>query len=111
MDEITAEGLAQAKLALAGLFGAILFVFWRKPETPQRAAMILFIGVGNALVFATEATMLMGWAAGKFLGIEYIPSELLVGALLGLTGISVTKHILTFVENFDISKIKIGGKA
>lgn len=95
---ISAEAAGAAKVAAAGGFGASILIYLRHPGTLLRAAMLIAIGVGLALIFATPLA--------KWTGLSEIPAA----ALLGLLGKGIAEGLLRWVDAFDFGKILPGRK-
>lgn len=95
---ITAEAAGAAKVAAAGGFGASILIYLRHPGTLLRAAMLIAIGVGLALIFATPLA--------KWTGLSENPAA----ALLGLLGKGIAEGLLRWVDAFDFGKILPGRK-
>lgn len=95
---ISAEAAGAAKVAAAGGFGASILIYLRHPGTLLRAAMLIAIGVGLALIFATPLA--------KWTGLSENPAA----ALLGLLGKGIAEGLLRWVDAFDFGKILPGRK-
>lgn len=95
---ITAEAAGAAKVAAAGGFGASILIYLRHPGTLLRAAMLIAIGVGLALIFATPLA--------KWTGLSENPAA----ALLGLLGKGIAEGLLRWVDNLDFGKFLPGRK-
>lgn len=95
---ITAEAAGAAKVAAAGGFGSAIFVYLRHPGTMLKAGLVIGIGVGIALIFATPLA--------KWTGLSEIPAA----ALLGLLGKGIAEGLLRWVDAFDFGKILPGRK-
>lgn len=91
MAEFTPEAAEAARVAIAGGFGSLVTVYLRHPGTIIRAACMVCIGIGLAVVFTEIVAGLFGWPV--------IP----VAVVIGLCGKALAESALKAAERFDLS--------